>query len=147
MKKFVALFLTVVMLVGSLPVHTHAVDESVMQAETVFDEVIADISIETMAICSDPGLPENEELFAAYAQQELYGYGIATFGVAAGERLNSSERIIYDALVPVIKKIANGKRESTSIGIGETVLNDGKEFPGDVYADFTGITISSEIPP
>ena len=50
MKKFVALFLTVVMLVGSLPVHTHAVDESVAQAETVSDEVIADISIETMIL-------------------------------------------------------------------------------------------------
>ena len=145
MKKFVALFLTVVMLVGSLPVHTHAVDESVAQEETVSDKVIADISIETMAICSDPGLPENEELFAAYVQQELYGYGIATFGVAAGERLNSREKLIYDALVPVIKKIASGKRASTCIGLGKTVeLSDGTVFPGDVSVDFTDVTISSD---
>ena len=71
-------------------------------------------------VSPDPGLPGNDELFAAYAEQVLYGTGAAAFGMAAGERLSGDEKLLYDALVPYIRQIAAGERASATITVGRS---------------------------
>ena len=63
---------------------------------------------------------EPEELYEAYAANLFYGNGISTFGVAAGKRLTGDTKLLYDAIVPILRQIANGERASTSITIGKT---------------------------
>jgi hypothetical protein len=54
----------------------------------------------------DVGLPENEELFAYFAEQELYGYGMSAYGVAARKNLTDIEQAIYDVLKAEIEVVA-----------------------------------------
>jgi len=51
-------------------------------------------------------LPENDALFALYAEGKLYSYEMATFGTAAREKLNPVEQSIYDALKAQIESVA-----------------------------------------
>ena len=44
------------------------------------------------SLAPDPGLPGNEELFAAYAESVLYGTPASAFGIAAGARLSAKWR-------------------------------------------------------
>ena len=53
---------------------------------------------------------------------------------SAGSRLTGDEKVAYDALVPVIRQIAAGKRSSTVVSVG-TPLD---YYPVDVEATFTG---------
>lgn len=82
---------------------------------------------EVFTVAPDIGLPGNEELFAGYAEQVLYGNGlVSTFAVGentAGSLLTGDEKAVYDALVPYIKEIASGTRSSAHIGLGQTVEN------------------------
>ena len=89
-------------------------------------------------------LPNPDELFAGYVEQVLYGQQMSVFGVAAGKRLTGDEKVLYDALVPVVKQIANGERASTCIGIGKTVNYNGNTYVADVPATFTTREISRE---
>ncbi len=63
-------------------------------------------------------LPDSEELFEAYAYKTLYNLEVSTFGTAAADRLSADEREVYDALVPILKKIASGKRADARIRLG-----------------------------
>ena len=44
------------------------------------DTVTTEFSVQS---APDVDLPENEELFSCFVEQELYGYGMATYGIAA----------------------------------------------------------------
>lgn len=58
------------------------------------------------SVAADADLPENDELFALYAEGKLYGYEMSTFGTAAREGLNPVEQSIYDALKAEIESVA-----------------------------------------
>lgn len=64
-------------------------------------------TVESPVSASDVGLPGNDELFAMYAEQKLYGYEMATFGTKARDNLsNDVEKAIYDALKSNIESVA-----------------------------------------
>ena len=60
----------------------------------------------TLTCAPDVGLPDNDELFAYFAEQKLYGYEMATFGTRARENLKLIEQNIYDALKVKIENVA-----------------------------------------
>ena len=68
-------------------------------------------------IVPEVDLPDQEDLFAGYVQQQFYEEA-AVFGSAAGNRLSGDEKLAYNALVSVIKQIASGQWTSTQISIG-----------------------------
>ena len=76
----------------------------------------------------------SEELYEAYAASLFFGNSFSFFGTAAGEMLTGDEKTLYDALVPFIKQVACGQRESASISIGQALTG----YPVDVEATFTG---------
>lgn len=79
------------------PVHAHTAGES--GAPTL------EVTV-TNSVAADENLPENDELFALYAEGKLYGYELSTFGTAAREKLNPVEQSIYDALKAEIESVA-----------------------------------------
>lgn len=74
------------------------------------------------------GLPSDEALFAGYARHQFYG-GVIAQGTAAGDALTGDLKLIYDALVPVLRKIASGERASASVSLGHTVGSHVPEIP------------------
>ena len=76
------------------------------------------VTVQSYTSVPDMELPSDEELFEAYAEQQLYGTSISTLGIAAGARLSGNEKQAYDALVPYLKDIASGKRASATIALG-----------------------------
>ena len=76
------------------------------------------INTVTMQSAPNVDLPDNEELFAFFAERELYDYEAATFGTTARTGLTATEQAIYDALKVKIESIAvNG-------GSTEVVLSE-----------------------
>ncbi len=75
-----------------------------------------------ISLADELELPSDEELFAGYVDSVFYGADSvsrpATFGTAAGKRLSGDAKKLYDALVPLIRNVANGKRSSTTFIIG-----------------------------
>ena len=88
--------------------------------ETESNEIL-DTTVAEEVLFPDPdSLPDSDELFAAYVQQEfereIYG-GISTFGTAAGDRLSGLEKDIYTDLKTKITEVATGARSSTVFDI------------------------------
>ena len=82
---------------------------------------------------------EPEELYEAYAANLFYGNSISTFGTATGKRLTGDTKLLYDALVPILRQIANGQRASTSITIGQSY----GDSTVDAEVTFTGSSLES----
>lgn len=95
-------------------------------------------------VAPDPGLPGNDELFAAYAESVLYGNSVATFGTAARAELIGDEVVLYDALVPFIKDIAAGNRASAVIVVGQEVSDGETIYPVDAEATFESAEFAYE---
>ena len=68
-------------------------------------------------------LPSDEELFAVYAERQLYGSSVSLFGTAAGETLDEPHKLVYDVLAKFICQIAAGQRESTIVAVGHSLGN------------------------
>lgn len=120
-------------------------EETVAPTEPAEGEAITGpVKTEFQFTVSDMDLPTNEELHTAYAEHVLYGTQIATFGTAAGERLTGDEKLLYDAMVPLIKQIASGERASTVIGVGQTVTSGGVTYEPDSEVTFTGAPLDQE---
>lgn len=129
-KRFAAILLVVALIMPNQAMAVSAAEESLSISEKIYT---SDVEI------------TNEELFALYAQQLFYGSRVSMFGTAAGETLTGDEKILYDALVPLIRQIANGDRASTAISVGQTVENlGGATYTADVEAEFTGTGFDSE---
>ncbi len=96
-------------------------------AETIEEEeIVSDLKTDVLA----PETVEKEQPTAL--ESEIPGDGLDAFERgAAGKLLNGDTGLAYDALVPVIKQIANGERESATIYVGKI---DGVE----AFADFRG---------
>ena len=92
----------------------------------------------------DAEFPSNEEQFAGYVQQVFYGHtggsASANYGTAAGKQLSGDEKILYDAIVPMFKKMAAGKQSAATISIGKTITSNGVTLVPDVYADLSYYT-------
>ena len=97
--------------------------------ETIPLETEAEETVLEYVYYPDAGFPDSDELFAAYVEQQFYGTEAATFGIAAGKRLTGDEKLAYDALVPVIRDIANGRRSAAEVSIG---------YNGEIPVTFTG---------
>ncbi len=129
-RKSTAWLLTLAMLIGMLPSFAGIV----MAAEEKAEEY----AVVTESAAPETDLPDNDALFAGYAERLFNPYGgVSFFGIAAGSRLTGTEKAVYDALVPIIKKIASGERASSHIGLGQDITYDGKNYTADVAMSFT----------
>lgn len=123
LSMILAVLLAVSCLAGILP---HAFAEDVA-AETTVPEIVEEMPVaeaagEMVTVTADVDLPSSEELFAKYAEQKLYPNPVAPFGTAAGERLDSSNKAMYDYLKEKVSLVAEGKLESTSFTFTEAEL-------------------------
>ena len=127
MKRFVALALCAAMVLARMPFSAFAEPAATRVAEN---------------IAPDLDLPDNDNLFTGYLEQLFYGRA-SFFGTAAGSRLSGDEKLLYDALVPLIQQVACGQRESTVFLVGQPFTDtDGTEYPVDTEVQFTGQDIS-----
>lgn len=107
---------------GTLHMHltASAAENTIVSSES--------LSISSAEAACDFDLPDSDELFAGYVEKMFYGgSGASTFSIGnrtAGSQLTGDAKIIYDAIVPVIKEIASGERTSTIIRIGIDVNSD-----------------------
>ena len=131
MKRILSWILAIVLTVGCVPVNALEVEAA---AQTY--------TIQTATAAEQEGM-DAEELLDGYAYQLFYG-GVETYGRKAGDRLSGDEKLIYDALVPIIKQIAAGERTSSVVGLGETVSFNDETYVADVSVDFTIESISNE---
>ncbi len=58
-------------------------------------------------------LPDNDTLYEGYVQNVLYGNGIETYGLCAGDNLTGPAKTMYDYLKPRIKEVAASGGETT----------------------------------
>lgn len=58
-------------------------------------------------------LPDNDTLYEGYVQNVLYGNGIETYGLCAGDNLTGPAKTMYDYLKPRIKEVAANGGETT----------------------------------
>lgn len=90
-------------------------DEKEKDEEAVQTIEGEEIIISTEDIFAD--LPDNDELFAGYVEKMFYDDGISTYANWGAERLEGTEKQIYDILKNAVTEIAAGKRSSTKITI------------------------------
>jgi len=115
-KRAISLALILLMLTALFPAALAVDDVSTTSIDPPETETI-EITADGEVFLPDPdSLPDSDELFAAYIQQEfereIYG-GISTFGTAAGDRLSGLEKDIYTDLKTKITEVATGARSST----------------------------------
>lgn len=60
-------------------------------------------------------LPDNDTLYEGYVQNVLYGNGIETYGLCAGDNLTGPAKTMYDYLKPRIKEVAANGGETAII--------------------------------
>ena len=65
-----------------------------------------------------------EELYELYADQVFYGNTVSSYRRLAGDMLVGDEKLLYDALVPYIRQIADGERASSIITVGQEVRDN-----------------------
>lgn len=139
-KRLLTTMLVIVLLLGmiSLQVFAAETDDNAASEPVVEEPAVpettgaaeipwepAQVTEETVHIAGefivpDVDLPSNEELFAAYAERELYGYDFSFFGTAAGETLTDTEKALYNFLKAKIQRVAAGSLASTEFVLDET---------------------------
>ena len=130
-KRIFCVILCGIMLLSALPCPVAAVSE--------------DLEKVTVSVSSPPDSLSADELFSQYALQTLYGSGICPCGAAAGDALTEGERILYDALFPLLRQIASGQRASTTLSVGRDVTDqNGTFYPADVPATFHDVVLAPD---
>jgi len=122
MKRAISWLLMLLILMTCVPATVLAEPETVIATESVI---------------ADPESADGEELLEGYIYQLFYGR-IATYRRKAGDQLTGNTKILYDALVPILRKIAAGQRTSTVIGVGKDVYTYEGWFYADAEATFSG---------
>lgn len=89
---------------GSLP--TFAVESNVQTEE---QGITQNIEI------PEDSLPDSDELFAGYVEQEMYDTGISLFSLDTSAVLSDTDKKIYDILKTGIKEVADGECSSAVI--------------------------------
>ena len=101
---FIAIMFLTLVLVGT------SVD---LAAFTVFASEESCLA-EDKTIVPETDLPDNEELFTGYVEQQFYSNGgISLYGLSAGRGLNEQGKNLYDFLKEEIKNVAAGTTVST----------------------------------
>lgn len=131
-KRVISVILSLTLLTALFPVALAVDDTSTTSRDPPETDTI-EITADGEVFLPDPdSLPDSDELFAAYVQQEfdreIYG-GISIFGTAAGDRLSGLEKEIYTDLKTKITEVATGERSSTAF---------------DVSADFSSLQWTKE---
>ena len=90
-------------MMSSLLAETGELVEGKTSASVAEESVTLEVWEETVP---EVNLPDSAELFAGFAERELYGYETATFGTTARAGLNVAEQNIYDALKARIEEVA-----------------------------------------
>lgn len=80
-------------------------------------------------------LPDNDTLYEGYVQNVLYGNGIETYGLCAGDNLTGPAKTMYDYLKPQIKKIAANGGETAIIFKGAWRHEDDYLWKGDTVEE------------
>ena len=117
LKRFLSWILCMALALGNFSMMGFAAEAGdlyELDKHTVTEEIIVDIPL-------DIDLPENEELFDAFAEREFFGYDMATFGRSARRSLSDVEAKIYDTLKLKIEDIAvkGGKTDITITDLGD----------------------------
>jgi len=74
--------------------------------QTVTEEIVISEEFVQKYTAADFDLPSNDEIFAAYVEQQFYDNSFSVFGVSAREHLNDAEKAIYDFLKAEISEVA-----------------------------------------
>ena len=149
MERIISSILLCAMLVSVFPVRAFAEEENAGAAPLETEEQAAASETDNLRFAhgvytSEPDY-DSEELYLAYAEKLFYGSDRSVFGSAAGETLTGDEKILYDAVVPFIRQIANGERTSATISIGQEAVIDGVTYAVDREAVFTGTDFTTEM--
>lgn len=148
-QRTAALFLAAVLLGNTMDLSTvtaYAAQESEQNvSESVSDNCFEESSVsenrieiqdqaivlksDTQSVISTVELPNNEELFAAYADKMFYG-GMTLYGRAAREQLGEGTvaQKLYDALKSHIESIATGTQGATTFAIDLEALGAKAEY-------------------
>lgn len=76
-------------------------------------------------------LPDNDTLYEGYVQNVLYGNGIETYGLCAGDNLTGPAKTMYDYLKPRIKEVAANGGETAIIFMDAWSHEDDYLWKGD----------------
>lgn len=99
-KRHWAILLALVLALGMLPVRAWAVQP--------------ELTVEAAAIAPNPDTPDNDELFAGYAERTIYAKPYEAMLARYGETTLSGANLqIYNRLRAEIVKVANGSLDST----------------------------------
>lgn len=128
MKRIVSWMLVFLLVVSCMPADALAV----YAAQTELEYTVSKESV----IADTDSLYE-EELLDGYVYQLFYGNAVA-YRRKAGDLLTGNEKKIYDAVVPIIKQIASGVRNSTVVCVGQPSSSD----PIDVEVTFEGVDLN-----
>lgn len=120
MKRFLSMILCILLVIGLLPTQAFATETTEETTVIVTEEPLMEAALsEELIPVTNAEAFDNEELFSGYVQRLFYGNpNINTRSVgaqSAGAKLTGDEARVYNALVPVVKQIAEGKRSSTEI--------------------------------
>ena len=132
-RVFVALLLAVLQIISAVSVVAAAESQSAEQLVTVEEAIYV----------PEAELPDSEELFEGYVRQAFgLDNGLSLFSTGnrtAGSSLIGNAKVAYEALAPVIKKIAAGERASTVISLGKTINVGSETLTPDRSCTFDGI--------
>jgi len=124
-KRILSLLLALAMCLTILPSAAFAA-ETLPETSGETAEVFAETCI------PETDLPSSDDLFAGYVEQLFSpwgGAGAYSVGVrTAGSQLTGDEKLVYDALVPIVKAIAAGERASAVVVLGAGATNAGEQL-------------------
>lgn len=137
----VMLFFTLILVGNSIDLTTFTVfatQESCLMEENALDNETVSES-EVRNIVPETDLPDNEELFAGYVEQQFYNNGsISLYGLSARERLNTQEKQLYDFLKAKIESVAMGNTASTVFSVDKDTFDS-----WDVMTTFTASDVNA----
>ena len=100
-------------------------EEAEVQQDNITQQSVEEVTFVTENVVVDTDLPENDEIFDAYVEQQFYGNEIAVFGTAGRDRLSDTEKAIYDLLKARIEKVAeNGGTTAESFAVSDIFENN-----------------------
>ena len=125
-KRLLAAFLSMAMIVGSLPAFVYAKEvepddrpvtvsadkETTGSGEDKNPDITVKIDIPDETV-RDDNPSDNDELFKGYIEKKLSTAPTRLRKISLGSRLTGTTKALYSGLVPEIKKVAEGTRTST----------------------------------
>lgn len=119
MKRLLAVWLCVMILMAAVPVRASE----------------ADVLVMTDAVQTET--PDTTDLFAGYTERQFLDEPVMLYRIAAADVLTGNEKLLYDGLATLVREIAAGKRSSTVLSVGRQVTDrTGKVYPADVNVTF-----------